>query len=172
MPFPLPPLAEQRRIAFEARRRLEDSRVQAEAVQVSLARLPALEAEILATAIGGVLVPQSDLDEPAAALLERLGPPPLEEATLQKTQERDEVKTTRRENGEDRGSGADLATILREAGRPLRLPDLFLMAGYNRDLTEHVEEFYLALRAELGISLRQTGTDGENAIVELVTDAP
>ncbi len=54
----------------------------------------------------------------------------------------------------------------------LPLPDLFALAGYNRDMPEHVELFYLALREGLGASLLLKGDDAtENAKVEIADAA-
>jgi type I restriction enzyme S subunit len=60
--------------------------------------------------------------------------------------------------------------VLKENGGSLPLPELFAQAGYNRDLPEHVELFYLALRAVLGRTIRLTGDAAENAELE-VADA-
>lgn len=70
--FPLPPLAEQRRIAAEVERRLSVLQQAEAAVQDSLARADRLRQSILARAFSGELVPQNPNDEPAAALLERI----------------------------------------------------------------------------------------------------
>ncbi|HEX9944082.1 MAG TPA: restriction endonuclease subunit S [Thermoanaerobaculia bacterium] len=175
MAFPLPPLAEQRRIAAEARRRLEASREQAEAVRASIARLSEMESELLAAVITGKLVPQDETDEPAAALLDRLGSPPAESPPPQHRPSvaKGEIlmKETRRSGDHRTVPAAVLAEVLREASRPLRLPELFSMAGYNRDSTEQVEQFYLALRTELGRSIRQVGDVSENVVLELIDDA-
>jgi type I restriction enzyme S subunit len=48
------------------------------------------------------------------------------------------------------------------------LPELFGQAGYDRDQPEHVELFYLALRSQLGRTIRQTGQALENAVLEAV----
>lgn len=66
----------------------------------------------------------------------------------------------------------DLTAVLRDNGGTLALPDLFALAGYNRDLPEHVELFYLALRAGMGTSLRVTGDESpENAKVGIADAA-
>lgn len=64
-----------------------------------------------------------------------------------------------------------LPTVLREAGGSLALPDLFSRAGYDRDSTEDVEQFYLALRDALTQTIRQTNRAAENATVEVIDDA-
>jgi len=176
MPFPLPPRSEQRRIVEEARRRLDDSRAQLEAVRASLDRFRVMETELFAAAVVGALVPQDATDEPGASLLERLGLPPSDvlETTgpLAIGEEGVVVKMPRRSVDSAVLSTIALAEVLREAGRPLRLPDLFSAAGYDSNSTEHIEHFYLALRAELGRSIRKVGDDAENGLLEVITDAP
>jgi type I restriction enzyme S subunit len=44
-------------------------------------------------------------------------------------------------------------------------------AGYDRDQPEHVELFYLALRSQLGRTIRQTDDALENAVLEAVDAA-
>ena len=70
--FPLPPLAEQRRIVAELERRLSVIQ-QAEAViEANLSRAERLRQSILKQAFSGQLVPQDPNDEPASGLLERI----------------------------------------------------------------------------------------------------
>jgi Type I restriction modification DNA specificity domain len=171
LPFPLPPLEEQKRIADEARRRLDAARAQADAIHTSLTRLPEMERELLAAAVAGELTPQDPAEEPASALLERLGPPPREIAPSPTAEDEDGatvVPIQRKAPGRRSGPTPDLATVLRDAGRPLALQELFGQAGYDRDEPEQVELFYLALRSQLGRTIRQTGDALENAVLEAV----
>lgn len=161
MPFPLPPRVEQQRIVAEAGARLEASRAQREAIERSLTRTLDMGREVITAAVRGTLVSQSSDDEPAAALLARVGATPAEPAS-RPTRSKGTTAARRRAAAGTR----ELADVLREAGRPLRVPDLFAMAGYDRDSPDDVERFYLALRAEIGRSIR--GREGENAIVELL----
>lgn len=173
LPFPLPPLEEQRRIADEAQRRLNMARVQINAVQASLDRLPDIKGELLAAAVAGELVEQNLADEPANALIERLGPPTQERALKPNFQSEEGANTMLaklRSSGRRRGPTSDLATVLREAGCPLSLPDLFRRAGYDRDQPEDVELFYLALRSQFGRTICGVSEDVENAELE-ATDA-
>lgn len=169
--FPLPPIGEQTLIAAEVRDRLGTTAAQTEAVEASLARLPEMERELLAAAVAGELTHQDPNDEPAAALLERLGPPPrdiLPRQTEGTEMEQQAVTTKRGLPSRRHAPTCDLAAVLREAGRPLPLPELYSLAGYDRDQPEHVESFYLALRAELGSTIRATGDAVENALLEAV----
>jgi len=180
LPFPLPPLNEQIEIAAEARRRLTDSADQAAAVRASLDRVPSMLAELLAAATSGHLVPQHDDDEPADVLLHRVGPPPtdagLVERPIKGQESREQTVAMALPNGRDI-DGTDaaanrLAAVLRNAGRALALPELFSLAGYNRDSIADVEEFYLALRAATGTTIRQVNGAQENAMLEAIPDAP
>jgi len=174
LPFPLPPLEEQRRIADEARRRLDAARAQADAIRASLTRLPEMERELLAAAVAGELTPQDPAEEQASALLERLGPPPRETAPTATAEDQDGatvVPIQGKAPSRRVGPTPDLVTVLRDAGRPLPLPELFGQAGYDRDQPEHVELFYLALRLQLGRTIRQTDEALENAVLEAVDAA-
>jgi type I restriction enzyme S subunit len=168
--FPLPPIEEQTLIAAEARDRLETASAQAEAVSASLARLPEMERELLAAAVAGEMTPQDPADEPAAVLLERLGSPPRDVPSSQVEDQDKEalvVMTKQKRSSRRLAPTPDLAAVLRDAARPLPLPELFSQAGYDRDQLEHVELFYLALRTELGRTIRTTGDAPENALLEV-----
>lgn len=174
LPFPLPPLEEQRRIVVETRRRLAIIAAQVHAVEASISRLPEMETELLAAAVAGELVTQDPADEPAAALIDRLGPPPFEPLPQNDADEGKEaapVPAKRTSTSRRQGPNNDLAAVLREAGRPLKLPELFGQAGFDRDEPEHIELFYLALRSQLGSAIRQVGEAVENADLEAVDAA-
>ena len=72
MVFPLPPLAEQRRIVAEVERRLSVIQQAEAAVEANLTRAERLRQSILKQAFSGKLVPQDPDDEPASVLLERI----------------------------------------------------------------------------------------------------
>jgi len=71
--FPVPPLAEQRRIVAEVERRLSVVEALERAVEAALARARRLRQAVLKQAFEGRLVEQDPDDEPAAVLLERIG---------------------------------------------------------------------------------------------------
>jgi type I restriction enzyme S subunit len=180
LPFPLPPLADQVRLAAEARRRLDDSADQRAAVETSLARIPSLFAELLAAATSGQLADQQDADESADVLLQRLGPLPSDGALrkldqdAQKSEERPMPQTERRDRGTDTPSPVvdRLTATLQTAGGPMSLPELFARSGYDRDSITEIEEFYPTLRRAIGVSIRRSGEAQENAMLEAIADAP
>ncbi len=173
LPFPTPPLAEQARIVEAARDRLRITQQQISAVRASLDRLPDLEQELFAAAVAGELAPQDLDDEPASALTIRLGAPPQAAATLSaRNLEGKKMPSRKPRPSRQAEPSPDLASVLRKNGGVLPLPDLFALAGYNRDMPEHVELFYLALREGLGASLLLKGDDAtENAKVEIADAA-
>jgi type I restriction enzyme S subunit len=179
MPFPLPPRVEQERIIVEARRRLESSKAQEAAIRTALARLTDMEQEVVAAAVAGHLIPQDETDEPADALLVSVDTVPAPDSPRVATRSGKTgvgLPAERKKKGSGSGSGSvggirPLAEVLREVRRPILLPELFTLAGYNRDSTEQIEQFYLALRDALGSTVRIADTGGENALLE-ATNAP
>jgi len=171
--FPLPPLEEQKRIVNEAHRRLRETADVKAATQASLSRLPEIERELLAAAVAGDLMPQDASEESASALVKRLGTPPREDISTAMTAETDGVMTVPKGEAPSPRSDLnnDLASVLRLAGHPLPLPELFSRAGYDRNQPEHVELFYLAIRSQLGQTIRQTGNLLENALLEPIDAA-
>lgn len=169
LPFPIPPLEEQVSIAAEAQFRLEVIDQQTKAVRASLERLPEMERELFAAAVSGELTFQSPNDEPAAALKARLGSPAQPISAEPRSGPRGSTMPKRKPRPSQQAEPTpDLTAVLRENGGKLALPELFALAGYNRDLPEHVELFYLALRTGMGTLLRVTGDQlPENAQVEI-----
>jgi restriction endonuclease S subunit len=176
LPMPVPPLDEQKRIVKEAHKRLEEVRGQTRAISTSIDRLAEMERELLAAAVAGELVAQQADDESAEDLLNRLGEPaevpvpaPVER---QERTSRGGAMKRKHATPNEKQSANKLSDLLRKAGRPVALPELFSLAGFDRDEPEHVELFYLALRAEINRTVRQVGGDAENAMLEGISDAP
>ena len=167
LPFPVPSLEEQGHITAAARRRLDATASQTSAVLNSLAKVPDMERELLAAAVAGELVAQVLDDEPAEVLLARLGPPPIPPRPRRGTGRSIEVRNSRRSKGRSREWAVDLADVLEQSGGSLSLPELYARAKFDRDQTEHVERFYLALRSQLGQSVRLAGSERENPTVEI-----
>jgi restriction endonuclease S subunit len=168
LPFPLPPAAEQDRIVAEAEIRLTASHNQREIVEASMHRFDHMRREIWATAVRGRLVAQHPDDEPAEALLARLGPPPelLRPSPELSGKETVVTKPPRRAGGKSH-TVRPLAAVLSEAGHAIPVPELFAAAGYDRDSAGDVERFYIALREEIGRTIEPAGDTRENAPVEL-----
>jgi type I restriction enzyme S subunit len=168
MPFPLPPAVEQDRIVAEAEARLAASRAQRGAVLASLGRFGAMRREIRIAAVSGRLAVQDPEDEPAEVLLARLGPPVEAARSRQEAIEKEQIviKPPRRRLRKTTIIKS-LPAVLAEAGRAVALPDLFAMAGYDRDSAGDIERFYLALRDQVGRRIEPVGDAPENAIVEL-----
>lgn len=164
MPFPVPPLDEQRAIAAEAERRLDASQDQRQAIVSSLDRGREMAAELLATAVTGQLVDQDSGDETAQQMLARLGPPrPTKGKRVPRRPTKRKVPT-RAANGPPPG----LSAVLAEAGRPLTVLELCRAAEVDINDVDQIEHFYIALRDELGDSIRVVGEGGEATELEVV----
>jgi len=95
LPFPLPPMAEQKRIVVEVERQLSRLDALESVVAANLARSESLRQSILKRAFEGKLVPQDPNDEPASALLERIQ---AETAATKPKKKRAKKATKRRKN--------------------------------------------------------------------------
>jgi Type I restriction modification DNA specificity domain len=169
LPFPVPPLAEQRAIAKEARDRLKASAEQRSSITEALARLPAMSAELLAAAATGTLVPQHPDEGTGAQHLSLLGPPPPEKPrTIEPPdQEAAPMPTPKR----TRRSRQPLAELLAERGA-LRLPELCKAAALDPNDIGDIETFYTMLRDEIGRTIRPIGKPTENQQLEAIDRAP
>jgi restriction endonuclease S subunit len=170
MTFPLPPLAEQREIATEARHRLQTSSDQREGILAALERLPGMMAEILAAATAGSLVTQDPDDGTAAEYLATLGSPPHDKVVIEEPNIEEGDVRAKRHTSKDR-SNPTLAVLLAASG-PQHLPELCKAAGFDVNDTGHIETFYTMVRDELGKSIRIVGTPEENQRLEAITGAP
>jgi hypothetical protein len=120
---------------------------------------------ILRSAVSGSLVPQVSKEGTASELLSRLGPPPDTK-----------VITAGKERRVPRGGKTGdvgkkpLVETMKRLGKPVTPELLFKAAGYDPDSVADVEKFYLELRDELGVHIRQTGT-GDDTRVEVIPHA-
>jgi type I restriction enzyme S subunit len=170
LPFRFPPLAEQRAIAKDARERLSASAEQRSSINEALARLPGMNAELLAAAATGTLVQQRSEEGTGTEHLSRSGPPPLDKKT--RTREpRNQEATPMPTPKPAHGSRQPLAELLVDRG-PLRLPELCKAAALDLNVTGDVEVFYTMLRDEFGRTIRAVGEPTENQLLEAIDHAP
>lgn len=158
LPFPVPPLEEQRVIVDTVKTALVEDAEQEKVVAMSLEKLQPAELDLLRTALSGGLVAEDSSGESAGAMLDRLGAPlkqKIEKETTPKTPR--PMKTNRAKK--------NLVDVLKSAGGRLSAEDLFESAGYDRDASEDIERFYLQLRAEMKRTIRQSlETDGRTML--------
>lgn len=152
MPFPVPSLCEQRQIVAEAQHRLDASRDQREAILASIEHGREIVTELLAAATAGQLVSQDSNDEPAQALLDRLGPPPPgpAPATAKMAIEPDRGSTPA--DAEPRQMS--LASVLARTGGTLTVSELARAAEVDLNDVDKIELFYRTLRDDLGRSVQ------------------
>jgi type I restriction enzyme S subunit len=168
MPFPVPPLPEQKKLAAEAHRRLTLSAEQRTAITSSLENAKTMAAELLRAAVLGQLVEQDPADEPAPELLVRLGPPP-DHATARVGRVRRKQSTT--SSVVKKPWREHLVSILSESDRPLTLPEICRAAEVDINDVGEIEDLYSILHAELGRSLRIAHGQGEAAALEVISSA-
>jgi Type I restriction modification DNA specificity domain len=165
MPFPLPPLREQKSIVAEAQSRLDASKAQRTAIASSLGRLKDMSQQIIRSAVSGTLVAQMASDESADDLLARLGPPFEPKPQIKGKEKR--MPRRAKHTGDLKKPLYDTLVHLNS----IVTPDLlFKAAGYDPDSITDVEKFYLALREELGRRIREHITDAGTQL-EVITDA-
>jgi len=165
MPFPLPSPAEQELIVAEARSRLHASKAQRAAIESSLERVQQMRSAIIRSAVSGTIVPQAPQDEPASALLARLGPPVDPKPDTVGKERR--MPRRKKDVDDPRKSLYETMANLKGEVPPERL---FEAAGYDRDSVADVEKFYLALRNELGVRISETNSEA-GIRLEVITDA-
>ena len=168
IPVPVPPRSDQGQIATEANRLIELSLGQSEAIRTSLSRVEMMETEVLAAAVNGELVPRRNDAEPASELLAREGTHRTQRSTVIRRSGRPRTKQQNAHEGNPHGSAPALAAVIGAAGRPVELRDVFSLAGYDRNSPSDVEAFYVALRRQLGKTVRLVGDAPENGMLELI----
>ena len=171
MPFPLPPIEEQRAIARKARRLLDESQVRRETIRLSIERIGAVEKEIFAAAVSGTLVPQQEGDESAELLLEQGGTPPPDRIDIDDGALIKEHGETGMLSSMAQEDDFVLAGVLRKSG-PMTVPELCRAAGFDLNDVGEIERFYLMLRQEFGVSIEAAERGEENQMLRAVGDAP
>lgn len=144
--LPIPPLAEQARIADEADRRLSLLVEVQLAVNLALERAQVLRQEILRKAFKGDLAPQRHEDEPADVLFERIQA--ATRALQSKSRSAKPLRMTQK-NSRVTHHMKDLLDVLIEAGEPLSPEALFDAAGFDRESVDSVDSFYEALKRHI-----------------------
>jgi type I restriction enzyme S subunit len=145
--FPVPPIAHQKDLVREANRRLDATEHQRTSAANSLENLRLMQMELLKSAVTGRLVPQIEEEEPADALLARIGTPT--ESVRKTARDLQQEKTMAMPHFVPPLATKDLIEILRQLGGKSSAEELFVTAGFDRDSTEAIEGFYLSLRRHL-----------------------
>ncbi len=159
LPFPVPPRDEQRQIADALEQSLAEDEQQRKTVEASLNRLSPAEEELLRAALTGELLADKMSGESATELLERIGPPPG--LVVEKRPATARKRTTMKSDH----TRKPLVATLQAAGGRLSAEELFESAGYDRDSSEDIEQFYLLLRDELKRTIREVpGKRGEKIL--------
>ena len=143
--IPLPPLAEQKRIARDVDRRISLVAELESMVETSLIRAERLRQSILKRAFEGTLVSQNPTDESAQALLERIHDEKEKVEQQGKQRERREIQQMSAKLRQRRA----LWGVLVEAKSQLTPEKLFQNAGFDKERTEEFEAFYDELRVEI-----------------------
>ena len=166
IPFPLPPLAEQRSIAHEANIRLLSLAKQHELVSSLIDRANSLRQSLLAEAFAGRLVSQRPEEgtgketlahvQDAQALVSR-------SETAKATAPKQRTRTTKMRKPRPRS----IPEIIREAGGSIATYELFERCGFSVDT---VDEFYEHLKVQLNQGrIRQSVSHGAPDSVEPTT---
>jgi restriction endonuclease S subunit len=173
MSFPIAPLSEQRHLVDLARERLNALERQRHTIVRSLDKTAEMRTELLLASVTGALVPQDPDDEPAAKMLERIGPPPGDKPPKRSRRPRSgrDSLNMRRDHHVTPRTSAAIRNVLARTALPVPLPDLFRDAGFDPDEPADVEQFYLLLREAVGVRLRVASSATENASLEGADDA-
>ncbi len=161
LPFPVPPLEEQRAIAEALETALAEDARQEKIVTASLEKLQPTELDLLRAALAGGLVAEDSAGESANVMLDRLGPPPKQKI------EKDASSKTPSPMKKNRAK-KNLVEVLKSAGGRLSAEELFESAGYDRDTSEDVERFYLQLRTEMKHTIRQSAEENGQKMLEVI----
>lgn len=164
LPFPLPPLEVQSWLVGLVKERISQIASQRATILASLTRTEEMRAAVLSAAVGGSLSTRPRPgEESAEAMLSRLGPPPKEVRPTRSVE-----TSTETEQGES--THVSLTKTLRELVGGATAEDLFASAGYDRDLTREVENFYLDLRGSLGKTIRCVHSQNSELRLEVIPD--
>ena len=151
LPVPIPPIAEQSEIIQEVERRLSAADQLVLTLQQQLLRSRLTRQSLMLDAFAGRLVSQDSSDEPASALLERIRNQKVQIKESRK-QAGQSLQLERKEESDSMKKESLLSESLSIAweniGRKADARRLFDEAGFG---TDHVVQFYEALRATPGV---------------------
>jgi type I restriction enzyme, S subunit len=139
LPVPIPPRAQQIRIAIEVAERFSVIDRLLETIEVNIKRAERMRQSILKQAFEGRLVAQNPNDEPANELLERI----QEEHERRAEEEAQKTMQPRIPKMSVQTGRKSLYETLKDAGKPLSASELFQQAGYAH---ETIDDFYEELR--------------------------
>jgi len=152
LPIPLPPLAEQKRIADETEKRYSIAENLGNILEKLMARSARLRQSILKQAFEGRLVPQNPQDEPAEKLLERIKEAKKLEEAPKKAEPR---KKKEKKMSTDKKQQPLYETLMAANGTRLTPEQLLKASGYEtafrrEDNNQEVfDAFYEELRFEI-----------------------
>ncbi len=145
MRFPLPPVAEQKRIVAEVKRLLSIISVQEQTINSLIQRGITLRRSILAKAFGGRLIPQDPSEGSGKDLLAEIEVL-LRDKPGDSTKRRAKTITPKVSSAMPRRTRLPIYDALMSAGGRLTAAELFEQCGFD---DQTVDEFYEGLKAEL-----------------------
>lgn len=161
----LPPLETQDAILAEVDQRLAIAMRQAAIVDRAQERIDELRLALTDAALSGRLGTGRHTDEPAEALLRKMGPPPVDVIILDPAVL---AKSRAMEPPLDYADWPPVAAALAHAQRNMPLPDLCLAANYDLNDVGAIEAFYRELLIELEDRVEIVEDTAENAVIGLV----
>lgn len=159
LPIPLPPVSDQALIVEALNRRLNEAAASARQVAASQEQIPDLRRSLLHKAFSGQMLPL-DESQLAGNLLVLL----TKQAEASRAEARKQSAKRARMSRERPGIGSttsrrSIRTILGESKSPIRVNELFRLAGYAPEL---IDEFYSELRVLRSDGLvQETDAEGE-----------
>jgi len=162
-----PPIAEQQCIMSEVEAQLSEIAQLEATLEASLKRAENERQSILREAFAGRLVEQDVEDEPASVLLERIREERKKRELVEQVRKREKQMAKGQERAKHK-KVAPLYDVLADAGGELTPEELYKRSKELRKEkpeVERVEEFYVALHAEMGVSLIEGDRPATDKIV-------
>jgi type I restriction enzyme S subunit len=167
MEVPVPPSAEQERIAAEAERKLTVMGAQEKGVEALGKRCKTLRHSILRRALTGKLVRQRTAEgtgQELLAIIEQLPAPKRDPAEKRRLPNRARIGSL---ESTMKGKRRPLYEVLVTVGQAMSTADLFVQSGYEH---EYVDEFFDELRQEGRVKkrIRQVSASADGSTLEVV----